>query len=98
MEKKVELTINKKIFLNLFISFILAVLTVFILNLLEISRSEYNSCWNTVFGDLVCHCQDRLNCSLLALLEDSEIIVILYITAIFWTISLINHFVKFRIK
>ena len=98
MEKKLELTINKKIFFNLFISFILAVLTVFILNFLEISRLEYNSCWRTVFGDLDCDCQGRLNCSIEALLADSEIIAILYITAIFWTISLINHFVKFKIK
>lgn len=97
MEKKIVFTINKKIIYNLLISFLLAVFCVFILNFTLIENQNYSSCWYT-YNQSVCDCHDRFSCSLKALIGEVEMLIILIVTVVFWTISIINHFVKFRLQ
>lgn len=97
--KKLELTISSKIIKNLIISIVLAVLIVFILNFIvsKGTRSPFFQA-KTFFGENIYGRYDKLGCALESLSKDSEIFAIITFTFTFWTISIINHFVKFKIK
>ncbi|MES2864421.1 MAG: hypothetical protein V4666_09910 [Bacteroidota bacterium] len=97
MEKKLELTISSKIIKNLIISIVLAVLIVFILNFIvsKGTRSPFFQA-ETFFGENIYGSYDKLGLALKALSKDIPAILIL--SSVLWIISIINHFVNFKIK
>lgn len=99
MEKKLELTISSKIIKNFIISIVLAILLVFILNFIVVkgTRAPFYMA-ETFFGDNVYGSYDKLSCALEALTTDRERNAVVVLALIFWFISIINHFIKFKIK
>lgn len=105
MEKKFEFTINSKILKNLIISLMLAMLTVFILELIAMKKPDYGYRWGTntyyvetAFNESIFGVSSKLECAFLALFEENDMIVVFVFAIIYWIISIINHFVKFKIK
>lgn len=100
MEKKLELTINKKIFFNLLISFILAVIIVFLLNYIDGGGTRSAPLFEskTFFGSSVYGHYYGFDFALEAIQKDAEVSVILFLTILSWSLIIINHFIKFKIK
>lgn len=100
MEKKYEFTINSKILKNLFVSVLISILIVFVLNFMHYDGRNigmFNSS-DSFFGDSVFDCNNKFDFALEAITTDNERIAILIVSLIFWIISIIHHFVKFKIK
>lgn len=106
MEKgKIELTISKKLLKNLFVSVICSFIIVFIMEFLFMDKPEFGHWYGsktfyteTIFGESIFNNSSRLECAILALLEEKDFIAVLIVTLIFWVFSIINHFVRFKIK
>lgn len=102
---KLELTISSKLLKNLFLSVICSFIIVFIIELLLMNNPKFGYWYGsktffteTVFGESIYENSSRLECAILALKEEKDFKAILIIALIFWVISIINHFVKFKIK
>ncbi|WP_396143640.1 hypothetical protein [Flavobacterium sp.] len=105
MEKKIEFTINRMILKNLLISLILAIITVYVLELIVMEKPNYGYIYgtntyyvNTAFNESIFGNSSKLQCAFLALFQDDDMFVVFIIFIIYWVISIINHFVKFKIK
>ncbi len=103
--KKLELTVNTKIVKNFFTSIFFAILFVFVLEYLLMDKPKFGHWYGsdtfraeTIFGESIFENSSKLECAILALKEEEDLLAILIIALIFWVFSIINHFVKFKIK
>lgn len=98
--KKLELTINSKVWINLIISIAVAIFIVFGLNYIDGGGIRYPPLYEskTYFGDSIYGDYYGFDFALKSLTREKDFSVIIILSSVFWVITLIKQFIKFKIK